>query len=115
MNIKIHSLHFDADVKLLQFIESKINKLDHFYDSIIGAEVTLRIEHSNDAENKVIETKILIPAGFCCSCNSWICLHDVLLATPYPRQRGTDYTSGRHALSIPLLRGQGGGKSLQLV
>jgi len=63
MNIKIHSLHFDADVKLLQFIESKINKLDHFYDSIIGAEVTLRIEHSNDAENKVIETKILIPGN----------------------------------------------------
>ncbi len=61
MNIKIHSLRFDADVKLENFVESKVSKLDQFYDNIIGAEVTLRLDKSEDAGNKVAEIKILIP------------------------------------------------------
>jgi putative sigma-54 modulation protein len=61
MNIKIHSLHFNADAKLLNFIESKVTKLDHYYDHILGAEVTLRLDRSDVAENKITEFKLLVP------------------------------------------------------
>jgi len=39
MDIKIHSVHFTADKKLIDFVEDKINKLQLFYDAIVSAEV----------------------------------------------------------------------------
>lgn len=63
MKIKIHSLRFDADTKLLDFIETKVSKLDQFFDNIIGAEVTLRIHNSDENENKVADIKIMIPGN----------------------------------------------------
>jgi len=61
MKIKIQSVHFDADVKLLNFIENKMNKLEQFYDGIIGAEVILKIDKAENAENKVADIKLLVP------------------------------------------------------
>jgi len=61
MDIKICSVHFDADKKLLDFIDKKVNKLVKFYEDIIGAEVTLRLENSQDLENKVTEIRLLVP------------------------------------------------------
>jgi len=63
MDIKIHSIHFDADVKLLNFIRNKIEKLVQFYDDIIGSEVFLRVENSQDPENKVVEIRLTIPGN----------------------------------------------------
>jgi putative sigma-54 modulation protein len=63
MNIKISSVHFDADKKLLEFIETKVTKLIKFYEDIIGAEVTLRLDKSQEQENKVAEIKLLIPGN----------------------------------------------------
>jgi putative sigma-54 modulation protein len=63
MNIKIHSIHFDADVKLENFIESRVEKLSQYFDSIIGAEVFLRLDKAENAENKVTEIKIQIPGN----------------------------------------------------
>ena len=63
MNIKIHSIHFDADVKLESFIQSKVKKLSHIYDDIIGAEVFLRIVKSQKSDNKVTEIKVDIPGS----------------------------------------------------
>ena len=61
MNIKIHSIHFDADKKLLSFIDQKLKKLLLFYDGIIMAEVFLRLENVQDMENKITEIRLDIP------------------------------------------------------
>ena len=58
MNMKIHSVHFDADQKLISFIENKLNKLSQFEDRIIGAEVFLRLEKNQNTENKVTEIRL---------------------------------------------------------
>ena len=63
MDIKIHSIRFDADAKLLDFITSKLRKLIQFFDDIIGAEVFLRLDHSQDLENKVVEIKLSLPGN----------------------------------------------------
>lgn len=60
MNIQIQSIHFDADKKLLDFVEEKVSKLGKFYDGIIGCEVFLKLENSSTAENKVAEIKVQI-------------------------------------------------------
>jgi putative sigma-54 modulation protein len=59
--IKVQSIHFDADQKLVRFIEEKVDKLLHFYDEIIDGEVFLRLDKASDSENKITEIKLNIP------------------------------------------------------
>lgn len=61
MDLQVHSLHFDADKKLLEFVNGKVNKLETYFDKIISGEVVLKIDKSDDAENKVAEIKLMIP------------------------------------------------------
>jgi len=63
MDIKIHSIHFDADKKLIDFINNKVKKLIQFYDNIIGVEVFLRLENDQTAENKLVEIRLDIPGN----------------------------------------------------
>jgi len=63
MDIKIHSVRFDADIKLIDFINNKVSKLIQFNDDIIAAEVFLRLENSQDMENKITEIKLDIPGN----------------------------------------------------
>lgn len=61
MDINIHSIHFDADAKLLEFINTKLSKLSTFYDKILDAEVFLRLDKSDTKENKLVEIKLNLP------------------------------------------------------
>jgi putative sigma-54 modulation protein len=63
MNIKINSLRFSPTKKLENFVEEKLKKLGHFYDDIIAAEVFLKLENTQNEENKVAEVKIEIPGN----------------------------------------------------
>ena len=58
MNIKMHSIRFDADKKLLDFIDTRVKKLPNVYDDILGAEVFLRLDKDSDRENKLVEIKL---------------------------------------------------------
>jgi len=58
MDIKMHSIRFDADQKLLSFIDTKVKKLPMVYDDILGAEVFLRLDKDSDRENKRVEIKL---------------------------------------------------------
>ena len=61
MDVQIHSIHFDADKDLLDFIKAKMNKLITFNASIISADVFLRIEKNAEQENKLVDIKIHVP------------------------------------------------------
>jgi putative sigma-54 modulation protein len=58
MQITIHSVRFDADQKLLNFITKKIEKLNQFDDELISSDVFLRVENSADNTNKLVEVKV---------------------------------------------------------
>ncbi len=59
MNIKMHSIRFDADQKLVEFVNTKVKKLPNVYDDILGAEVFLRLDKdTSDRENKLVEIKL---------------------------------------------------------
>lgn len=60
MNIKIHSVKFDADIKLLEFVQTKMDKLEKFFDRIVDGEVFLRLNNEG-IENKTVEVKLNIP------------------------------------------------------
>ncbi|MFV0592895.1 MAG: ribosome hibernation-promoting factor, HPF/YfiA family [Draconibacterium sp.] len=61
MEVKINSVHFSTDQKLVDFINKKVGKLDTFFDGIIKAEITLRVVKPETANNKVAELGLSIP------------------------------------------------------
>ena len=61
MQIQVQSIHFDADRKLIQFIEEKLSKLTTFHDRIVSGQVFLRLDKSDINENKIAEIKLSIP------------------------------------------------------
>jgi putative sigma-54 modulation protein len=60
MTPKIQSVHFDADKKLISFVNERVSKLTQFHDAIIGTDVILRVDKSNTQENKTAEIKLHI-------------------------------------------------------
>jgi putative sigma-54 modulation protein len=63
MKLQVKSVHFDADQKLLLFIQEKLDKLEHFYEDILTGEVSLRVENSSDAENKYVQIRLNVPGN----------------------------------------------------
>ena len=61
MDLQVHSLHFDADKKLIEFVNSKVAKLDQYFDKIVSGDVILKIDKSGDVSNKIAEIKLNIP------------------------------------------------------
>jgi len=61
MNIKVNSVHFTADQKLIDFVHRKVSKMDTFFDGIINAEVSLKVDKPETANNKISEIRLSIP------------------------------------------------------
>lgn len=59
---RIQSIHFDADTKLILFIETKLNELDHYLSSLNSgaAEVILKLERKGLIKEKLVELIIRI-------------------------------------------------------
>ncbi len=62
MKLQVHSIHFDADDKLIGFIQKKIDKLETFYDRLVDGEVFLRLNNEG-IENKTVEIKLKVPGN----------------------------------------------------
>lgn len=63
MKVHTESIHFSADMKLLDFIEKKVGKLEQIFDRIIDATVVLKLENSGQVRDKIAEIKLNIPGG----------------------------------------------------
>jgi putative sigma-54 modulation protein len=63
MNIQIHSVRFNADKKLIDFVNLKLGKLTQFSEGIVNAEVYLRLDKDQERENKIAEIKLEYPGG----------------------------------------------------
>lgn len=61
MEIRVQSIKFNADQKLLDFVEKKVSKLPKFYDEITDVEVTMSL--LADHENKNVKVHVRIPGN----------------------------------------------------
>ena len=61
MDVKIQSVKFDADKKLVDFIEGKMAKLERFAERAVAAEVILKVDKNHEDGNKVAMIKLLVP------------------------------------------------------
>ncbi len=61
MKVNTQSVNFNADIKLIEFVQKRMDKLDLFYDRIISSDVNLKLENTSGKENKIVEIKMLVP------------------------------------------------------
>jgi putative sigma-54 modulation protein len=61
MKLKIDSIHFDADQKLLSYIEKKIEKVGKLYSRITSIEVKLKLENAGQVKDKIVEIVVKVP------------------------------------------------------
>ena len=55
MQINFQTVNFKADQKLLDFVTQRIEKLNKFENRIISVNVYLKVENTDDKNNKFIE------------------------------------------------------------
>lgn len=60
MNLIINSVHFKADKKLEAFIHEKLEKLQQYFEGVLGGEVILKLENAENRENKIAEVRLQI-------------------------------------------------------
>lgn len=61
MNVKIQSVKFDADKRLVDFVNGKLNKLEKFAEGAVSADVIMKLDKDNDRGNKVVTIKLIVP------------------------------------------------------
>ena len=62
MNVNIQTVHFDADTKLVSYVEKKLSKLTQFHESITNVDVYLKLDNVvHNIKDKIAEIKVHIP------------------------------------------------------
>lgn len=62
MNVNIQTVHFDADEKLVNYVNQKLEKLAQFHDRIIHVDVFLKLDNVvHTIKDKIAEIRVRIP------------------------------------------------------
>ena len=72
MNVNIQTVHFDADNKLVGYINRKLTRLDTFHDRIVKVDVFLKLDNVvHTIKDKIAEIKVHVPRqDFFVKCSS---------------------------------------------
>ncbi len=72
MNVKIQAVHFEADVKLTEYVTKKIQKLETFHGQIIKVEIFLKLDNViHTIKDKIAEISVHVPRHqFFAKCSS---------------------------------------------
>ena len=62
MNVNIQTVHFDADGKLVEYVQRKMDKLSTFHDRIIKVDVFLKLDNVvHNIKDKIAEIRVHVP------------------------------------------------------
>ena len=62
MNINIQTLHFDADSRLVSYVEKKVSKLAQFHERITKVDVFLKLDNVvHSIKDKIVEIYVHVP------------------------------------------------------
>ena len=62
MNVNIQTLHFDADSKLVSYVEKKVSKLGQFHERITKVDVFLKLDNVvHSIKDKIVEIYVHVP------------------------------------------------------
>ena len=63
MKVNIQSVRFDADRRLIEFVENKMSKLDRFAERATAVDVILKLDKDHEKGNKVATVTLHLPGN----------------------------------------------------
>src|SRR5678810_1467544 len=65
MNVNIQTVHFDADVRLIDYVNKKLEKLGTFHDRIVKVDVFLKLDNLvHTIKDKIAEIRVHVPRHY---------------------------------------------------
>lgn len=62
MDLKIQTVHFNADEKLVDYITKKVERLNTFHDRITKVDVFLKLDNVvHTIKDKIVELRVHVP------------------------------------------------------
>ena len=62
MDVRIQTVHFDGDEKLIDLVKRKLEKLDTFHDKIMNVDVFLKLDNVvHTLKDKIVELRVRVP------------------------------------------------------
>ncbi len=62
MDVKIQTVHFNGDEKLLDLVRKKVDKLSTFHDRITQVDVFLKLDNIvHTLKDKIVELRVHVP------------------------------------------------------
>ncbi len=62
MIVNLQAVHFNADVKLVEYVTGKVQKLENFHDRIIKVDVYLKLDNLvHNIKDKIAEIRVHAP------------------------------------------------------
>ena len=62
MNVNIQTVHFDADLKLVDYVNRKLQKISTFHDKVIKVDVFLKLDNVvHTIKDKIAEIRVDVP------------------------------------------------------
>lgn len=62
MNVNIQTVHFDADMKLIDYVSKKLQKIGTFHDKVIKVDVFLKLDNVvHTIKDKIAEIRVHVP------------------------------------------------------
>jgi putative sigma-54 modulation protein len=62
MDVRIQTVHFDGDEKLIDLVKRKLEKLDTFHDKIMKVDVFLKLDNVvHTLKDKIVELRVRVP------------------------------------------------------
>ena len=62
MTVKIQTVHFDADEKLIDYVSNKLQRISNFHDRIIKVDVFLKLDNVvHNIKDKIAEIRVHVP------------------------------------------------------
>lgn len=61
MELHVYPVNFNADRKLLRYVQKKVGNLNRFFEPLVDGHVYLKLNNKGGARNKTVEIKLNAP------------------------------------------------------